>query len=127
MDFILPLPSFWMVLLVGTGTFLTIISFVFAASIIQPGDFASGEHRGRWALRVSGLATLVLGCACLIVTAWALWQFIPWYVAVPLIGLNLLYAPPLEEAFHKFLRSPCRVAITLCLANVAIITLMSGL
>ncbi|XDZ65931.1 hypothetical protein AB8880_00620 [Alphaproteobacteria bacterium LSUCC0684] len=124
MDFILPIPSYWELFLAIIGMFMAIVSFVFAAGAFQPGFLAQEDAHTNGSFRLPGVATLVLATACLFSTVCFIWLYIPWYVAVPVMGLNLLYAPPMEEVFHKTFKSPGLIALVMSLLDMLVIYLM---
>jgi hypothetical protein len=113
-----------MLFLTIIGMFMAIVSFVFAAGAFQPGFLAQKDTRANDEFRLPGIATLVFAIVCLFTTAFFIWLYIPWYVAVPVVGLNLLYAPPLEEVFHKIFKSPKLIALVISLLDMMAIYLM---
>ena len=99
MDFILPLPSLQTFSLFFLSTISAILTPVFAANLLQT---STEENLGRnvsQRLRFYGLACLLATLTLVGVNLMFFWQEMPWYAAIILVGLAVLYVPPLEPFF----------------------------
>ena len=101
MDFILPLPSLQTFSLFSLSTISAILTPVFAANLLQT---STEENLGRnvsQRLRFYGLACLLATVTLVVVNLIFFWQEMPWYAAIILVGLAVLYIPPLEPFFCR--------------------------
>ena len=99
MDFILPLPSLQTFSLFFLSTISAILTPVFAANLLQTSTEESVGRNVSQRLRFYGIACLVATLTLVGVNLIFFWQEMPWYAAIILVGLAVLYVPPLEPFF----------------------------
>ena len=127
MEFALAMPPLPVFALTAVGVFCAVVSFVFAASVFQTGYLAKAGTPAEARLRPWGCALSVSGCVALAACLYAFWLHVPWYVAVPLVGLNILFAPPLEGALRGAMPSVKLFAGLVCLADLSVAAAMAAL
>ena len=99
MDFILPLPSLQTFSLFFLSTISAILTPVFAANLLQTSTEKNLGRNVSQRLRFYGLACLLATLTLVGVNLMFFWQEMPWYAAIILVGLAVLYVPPLEPFF----------------------------
>lgn len=100
LEFVLAMPPITILALASAGVFMAIVSFVFIMASANSSE-NSVICRAHVIVKMPRLIIALSGVAVLVAAGLAIWAIIPWYVAVPMVGLSLLYAPPLESAFHR--------------------------
>ena len=121
MDFILPLPSLQTFSLFSLSTVSAILTPVFAANLLQT---STEENLGRnvsQRLKIYGLACLVATLTLVGVNLIFFWQEMPWYAAIILVGLAVLYIPPLEPLFCRQFNTMGASTTFLLVINISLV------
>ena len=125
MNFILPLPPLQIFILFFLSTISAVLTTVFTASLLQSSTKENLNKSVSQKLRVYGLACIVALLTLVGVNVIFYWQEMPWYVAIILVGLAILYVPPLEPLFCRRFKSMGASTSSLIILNALLIFLIS--
>ena len=125
MNFILPLPPLQIFILFFLSTISAVLTTVFTASLLQSSTKENLNKRVSQKLRFYGLACIVALLTLVGVNVIFYWQEMPWYVAIILVGLAILYVPPLEPLFCRRFKSMGASTSSLIILNALLIFLIS--
>ena len=121
MDFILPLPSLQTFSLFSLSTISAILTPVFAANLLQTSTEENLGGNVSQRLKFYGLACLVATLTLVGVNLIFFWQEMPWYAAIILVGLAVLYIPPLEPLFCRQFNTMGASTAFLLVINISLV------